>query len=293
MKILISADIEGVAGVFHPEQTRPGNGEYERARRWMTEEANAAIRGAFDGGATEVLVNDSHGSFRNLLVDALDPRARQILGKPRALGMMAGLEQQCHGVMMLGYHSQAQGRGVLAHTMNSFAFARVEINGQALGEAGLYGALAGEFGVPVLFGSGDDQFIVENTPFFPGALWVQTKLAYGLTSGLSMSPAEAQTAIAESAERAVRDLGQATGMIAPVRSTLHAQDPAVAPQPFCLATPIVCRLTTQSPALADLFCTLPFLSRRDGVMVEFSAATIQNTIRILNSLSAMSFMLRS
>ena len=83
MKILISVDIEGVAGVFHPEQTRPGNGESERARLWMTDEANAAIAGAFEGGATEVFVNDSHGSFRNMPADRLDPGAQVIQGKPR------------------------------------------------------------------------------------------------------------------------------------------------------------------------------------------------------------------
>lgn len=95
MKILISTDIEGVAGVFHAEQVRPGNGEYERARAWMTGEANAAVAGAFAGGAAEVLVNDSHGGFRNLLPDQLDERARLVLGKPRYLGMMGGLEEGC------------------------------------------------------------------------------------------------------------------------------------------------------------------------------------------------------
>jgi D-amino peptidase len=292
MKILISADIEGVAGVFSLEQTRPGNAEYERARRWMTEEANAAIRGAFAGGATEVLVNDSHGSFRNLLVDVLDPRAQYVLGKPRHLGMMAGLEQICHGVMLLGYHSQAQGRGVLAHTINSFAFARVEINGQALGEAGLYGALAGEMGVPVLFGSGDDQFIAENRARFAGAQWVQTKLAYGHSSGVSRSSAEAQAMIAEAAERAVRDVGELTGMTSPVRSTLQAQDAAVEVLPYRIDAPLTCQLTTQGPAFADLFCTLPFLTRTDGVTVTFAADSMQHVVRILNSLGAMSFMLR-
>lgn len=111
MKILISVDIEGVAGVFSLEQTRAGNAEYERARRLMTEEANAAIRGAFAAGATEVLVNDSHGHFRNLLPDLLDPRAKAVQGKPRYLGMMSGLEQGCKAVLMIGYHSRAQGRG--------------------------------------------------------------------------------------------------------------------------------------------------------------------------------------
>ena len=138
MSILISTDIEGVAGVVHPDQTREGNGEYERARRWMTREANAAVAGAFDGGATEVRVNDSHGSYRNLLADELDPRARLVNGKPRTLGMMGGLEADFAGAMLVGFHARAQAKGVLAHTINSSAFARVWLNGQELGEAGLY-----------------------------------------------------------------------------------------------------------------------------------------------------------
>ncbi len=277
MKILISADIEGVAGVFNSEQTRAGNGEYERARRWMTEEVNAAIRGAFEAGATEVLVNDSHGSFRNLIVDALHPRAHYILGKPRYLGMMAGLELGCDGVMMLGYHSQAQGRGVLAHTINSFAFARVQINGESLGEAGLYGGLANEMGVPVIFGSGDDQFIAENKHRFALAQWVQTKVAHGHSSGLSLSLEESQVAITQAAVSAVRALAQRSTPLIPAQ-----QEP----------TALTCRLTTQGPAFADLFCTLPELVRLDGVSLEFAAPTMAHVIRMLNSMAAMSFMLR-
>ncbi|HEY9222871.1 MAG TPA: M55 family metallopeptidase, partial [Variovorax sp.] len=195
MKILISTDIEGVAGVFHPQQTRAGNGEYERARRWMTEEANAAIAGAFDGGATEVYVNDSHGDFRNLLPDGLDPRAQAIQGKPRYLSMVAGVELGMDGVCMVGYHARAQGAGILAHTINSFAFAAIEFDGQPMSEAGLYGALAGEYGAPVLMASGDDLFIEETRPLFPHATFVQTKRATGQTSGISLSPAQSCAAI--------------------------------------------------------------------------------------------------
>lgn len=271
MKILISVDIEGVAGVFSLEQTRAGNAEYERARRLMTEEANAAIRGAFAAGATEVLVNDSHGHFRNLLPDLLDPRAKAVQGKPRYLGMMSGLEQGCKAVLMIGYHSRAQGRGILAHTINSFAFAKVQVNGQVLGEAGLYGALAGELGVPVVMGSGDNVFIEENTPHFPDALWAQTKIAYGHSSGVSLSPEESRALIEDCARRALQ------------RNE---------PKPFVIAAPMLCQLTTQGPAVADMFCTLPFLRRVDGVNLEFDSPTLQDLIRILNSLAAMSFMLR-
>lgn len=143
MKILISVDIEGVAGVYHPEQVRAGNPEYERARRLMAAEANAAIAGAFDGGAAEVFVNDSHGGFRNMPPDLLDPRAQAIQGKPRYLSMVAGVELGVDGVCFIGYHAKSRAHGILAHTINSFAFARIALNGRELGEAGIYGALAG------------------------------------------------------------------------------------------------------------------------------------------------------
>ena len=115
------------------------------------------------------------------------------------------------GVCMVGYHSRAQGLGILAHTINSFAFAGIEINGQAVGEAGLYGALAGEYGAPVLMASGDDVFIAENRPLFPHATFVQTKRATGQTSGVSLSPAQACAAIRIGVESALaaRDGGAA------------------------------------------------------------------------------------
>jgi D-amino peptidase len=272
MRVLVSTDIEGVAGVFHNEQVRPGNPEYERARGWMTAEANAAARGAFDGGATDVIVNDSHGGFRNILAHQLDARVRVVQGKPRMLGMVGGLEEGCDAVILVGYHSRAQGRGILAHTINGFAFARVFINGQELGEAGLYGALAGELGVPVILATGDDVFIQENRPLFPGAQWVQTKTAYGQGSGVSLTPQQSCEAIAEAARVALRDLASAV--------------------PLRIEPPIECQLQVQTTALADLFCLWPSLERVDGVTIRFAADSMKSAVRMLNSLSAMSFMLR-
>ncbi|QYY30128.1 M55 family metallopeptidase [Cupriavidus pinatubonensis] len=272
MKLLISTDIEGIAGVFHAEQTRPGNGEYERARAWMTGEANAAVQGAFDAGATAVLVNDSHGGFRNLLPDQIDSRAQLVLGKPRYLGMMAGVETGCDGVFLIGYHCRAQSRGVLAHTINSSAFARVWLNEQELGEAGLYAALAGEFGVPVLMASGDDVFIGETRPLMPWVRYVQTKSAGGFGSGSTLAPAAARDAVRKAASQAVRDRADAT--------------------PFRIDGPVTCRLQTQTAAHADLFCQWPTLERVDGVTLSFSADSVQSAVRMLNCLSAMSFMLK-
>ena len=274
MKVLISTDIEGVAGVYHPEQTRAGNGEYERARVLMTDEANAAIAGAFDAGAREVLVNDSHGGFRNLLPAQLDPRAQVVQGKPRYLSMVAGVDEPgVAALCMVGYHSRAQGRGILAHTINSFAFARVLLNGQELGEMGLYGALAGEHGVPVAMASGDDVFIAEHRPLFPGTCFVQTKRATGHTSGISLSPQAACAAIRAGVAEALVD-----------RARL--------PRPFVLRGPIGVCIQTQTPALADLFCTWPALERLGGDEIAFEAPSVEAAVRMVNSLSAMSAMLR-
>ncbi|MFM0347679.1 M55 family metallopeptidase [Paraburkholderia sp. RL17-347-BIC-D] len=277
MKVLISTDIEGIAGVFHPEQTRAGNGEYEAARRWMTLEANAAIEGAFAGGATHVWVNDSHGGFRNLLPDLLDARAQVVLGKPRTLGMMAGLEYGAALVFMIGYHAMSQTRGILAHTINSFAFARVSLNGVEVGEAGVYGALAEEYGAQVALLSGDDVFAEETAPRFPGARFVVTKSATGHASGVTQSPASARAAI-EAAAREVVQQHLAKG---------HARESTRAE-----AKPVECELRVQTSALADLFCQWPTLTRVDAVTLRFSAASAEHVVRMLNCLSAMSFMLR-
>ncbi len=272
MKVLISTDIEGVAGVVSQQQTRSGNPEYERARLLMTHEANAAIAGAFDGGATEVLVNDSHGDYRNMPAELLDPRARYVLGKPRYLGMMAGVDDGVDAVCMVGYHSRAQGRGILAHTINSFAFARVSFNGQEMGEAGIYGALAGEHGAAVVMASGDDVFIEEHRSLFPGAVFVQTKRATGQTSGISLSPAESCAAIRKGVAQALAQRADA--------------------RPLRLELPLQVRIQTQTPALADLFCQWPELRRLDGDEIVFEAPTVAAAVRMVNCLSAMSALLR-
>ncbi|MBN3798998.1 M55 family metallopeptidase [Burkholderia sp. Ac-20392] len=275
MKILISTDIEGVAGVFATEQTRAGNPEYERARRWMTAEANAAIEGAFMGGAQAVWVNDSHGGFRNLLPDGLDARARVVLGKPRTLGMMAGLEQQPDLVFMIGYHAKSQTRGVLAHTINSFAFTQVWLNGIELGEAGLYGALAREYGAHVALATGDDVFAEETQPLFPDAHFETVKTAGGASSGDTLTPSASCARIASAARETV-----AHALSAGVRAGAHRP------------TPAACTLRVQTAAQADLFCVLPSLERVDAVTLRFDGPSVEHVVRTLNSLSAMSFMLR-
>jgi D-amino peptidase len=271
-------DIEGVAGVWRPEQTQAGNGDYERARRWMTKEADAAVRGAFAGGAGAVLVNDSHGHFGNLLADELDPRAQLIQGKPRQLGMMAGVGQGVDGVLMIGWHSRAKSRGVLAHTTNSFAFSRVWLGGLELGEVGLYAALAGEFGVPVLMASGCDVMAAEVHSLLPNAACTVVKWSDGARSGRSLSPAAA----CELIEAAARDAVQA----------LASPEPRACAPWRLPATPPTLRVQCQSPALADVFALWPGVQREDAETVVVPCATVHDAVRSLNALSVMATVLR-
>src|SRR5262249_9414919 len=158
------------------------------------------------------------------------------------------------GVFMIGYHGRAQSRGVLAHTINSGAFARVWLNGLELGEAGIYAALAGEHDVPVLLASGDDVFIQETRPLMPWVRYVQTKTAGGHGRGTTLSPMAAREAIAHAAETVTR----------------HAIEHPEA-RCFELAGPVTCRLQTVTAAHADLFCQWPALERIDGDTLTFRA----------------------
>jgi D-amino peptidase len=270
MKIYISADIEGVAGVVSFEQGRPGNTEYERARRLMTEEVNAAIEGALAGGATEILVNDSHGPMTNLLPELLHPAAELILGKPKLFSMFAGLEDDHALVFCVGYHASAAQFGVLAHT-TSFVFRRVEVDGRALGEAGLYGAYAGERNIPVGLITGDDACIEEHRPLFPDAEFAEVKRALGQRSARSLGITAARNAIRSAAERATR---RATEI-----------------RPFVIEQPRELVLDMASTGLADLVATVPVSRRLDATRVGFPVTSMADALRWMSTANAMSAML--
>ncbi|ALG72862.1 D-aminopeptidase [Azospirillum thiophilum] len=277
MKIYISADIEGVAGVVSQQQVTPGNTEYERARRLMTAEVNAAIEGAVAGGASEILVNDSHGPMLNLLPDELHPAAELILGRPKPIGMFAGLEPGTAGVMCVGFHSSARQYGILAHTTNSFAFGRVVVNGLELGEAGNYGAYAGEIGVPVILLSGDDRFAAEMAPLFPDAEQVVVKHALGQRAARAVAPSVARDRIREAAARAVRRASSIPPFRVPPRGD---------------GAPYRLEIEMNSPALADLASLIPVSERLDPVTIRLPAASMAAALGWINTLSAMSASLR-
>jgi D-amino peptidase len=272
MKVFISADIEGVAGVVTPQHGQPGNGEYERARRLMTEEVNAAIAGAFDAGATKVLVNDSHGPMTNLLPDVLDERAELIIGRPKPANMFAGLDETFDAVFCTGFHSGAGQHGVLSHTINGFAFAGIRVNAIDCAEATLYGAYAGSLGVKVALLTGDDRMQAQCAPHFPGAQVAVVKQALGQRAARALSPGSARKLIRESAARALKQL--------------DACVPFVIPGPYRL------EIDLTSVVLADLASVIPAATRIAPRSVAFQAETMLAVLGWINTISAMSANLR-
>lgn len=177
LRVYISVDMEGISGVNSDNQTSAAGAEYTRARRLMVEDANAAIRGAFAGGATDVLVNDSHGSQRNLLPEDLDPRARLISHSFKRHGMMEGLDSTFDAVVFVGYHAKAGSpRGLFAHT-GAGVLADLTINGRSVGEGGMNALLAQWYGVPVIVITGDDVAVEQQRATVPDVRGVVVKRA--------------------------------------------------------------------------------------------------------------------
>lgn len=161
MRVFISVDMEGIAGIVHADQTVPHAPEYARSCRLMTAEANAAIEGALAAGATEIVVSDSHCDMRNLIAEELHPAAELIQGSPRPWSMMQGLDERFDAACFVGYHARAgTSEAVIDHTYTA-TILNVRLNNQLVGEIGLNAAFAGYFGVPVALVSGDQQAVAE------------------------------------------------------------------------------------------------------------------------------------
>jgi D-amino peptidase len=204
MKVFISVDMEGVSGLTDPEDVLPDGADYQRGREFMTGDANAAILGAYDGGADEVLVNDSHWIMRNLLLERLDPRARTIKGFHKSLCMVQGLDASFDGAVFVGYHSCAGTEGgVLNHTLLGKEIQNVYLNGEPTGETRLNAAFAGHFGVPVLAVAGDAAVCAEAERFLPGVQTVAVKDGIDKFSANCLHPEVAQARIREVTARAL------------------------------------------------------------------------------------------
>lgn len=210
MKVYISVDMEGIAGVVSPDQLSPGAFEYERARQFMTGEALAAIRGARAAGATEIVVSDSHGNGQNLLIDQFPEDVTIIRSWPRPLMMMEGIDSSFAAAVFIGYHaSTANQNGVRAHTMSSATLTSVQLNGVEVPEGGVNAAIAGYFGVPIVAISGDDAAVEEVRKFTGPVEGAVVKRAISFHSAATMTPKAAQLLIEQRVKAGVEKRAQA------------------------------------------------------------------------------------
>lgn len=202
MKIYIAADMEGVGGIMLPEQLSRGTAEYAEARRLLTFEVNAAVAGAIEGGATEVIVRDAHGTGFNIIAEDFDDRARLLQGAAVA-DRFPGLEG-ASGLILLAYHAKAGTQGAVCdHTMSSIAWFRYELCGSEVGEVGIDAALAGCHGVPVMLVSGDDKVCSEAVALIPDVTTCETKVGQARHAAIHRAPVECRRLIREAARNAV------------------------------------------------------------------------------------------
>jgi D-amino peptidase len=273
MKILIAADMEGITGVVHFDQVTPGHAEYARFRQLMTEDVNAAIRGAFAAGADEVIVSDGHWNATNILIEKLDARARLNSGSPRPYSMIEGVDEGVDGALFIGYHARAGTlNAILDHTWSSSRVEGVWLTSAggeriAIGEIGLNGAVCGHFGAAVVMISGDQSACAEAASLFPGLVTAVVKQAKGRNAAECLPPSVTAELIEQCAARGV--------------DHLLGERP---PQPLRLPGPITVAIEYVKSEMADAAAVLPGARRADGKVVEFVASDMPDAYRAFRAL---------
>jgi len=249
MKIYISSDMEGLSGVVLGSSCNHPNADYERYRKFMTQETNAAIEGAFEAGAKEVLVNDGHGSMRNILIEDLNPDARLITGYPKPYLQLKGLDESFEGIIFIGYHARVNTRGVLAHTYTGFAIDELNLNGHLMSEAVFNGTIAGYYGIPVLAISGDDILEDQVKQYFPDTEYAQTKIAVSGRAANCLSPKKAEALIKEKVIIGIENRNRI--------------------KPLKIDPPYELKVRLKAPVIADVAEVIPGVERIDDSSVQY------------------------
>ncbi|HLG42694.1 MAG TPA: M55 family metallopeptidase [Planctomycetota bacterium] len=258
MRVYISVDMEGVAGVVHVDQTRRGTGtDFGTGRELMTMEANAAALGAFDAGAKDVLINDSHGDMRNLVFDKLDPRVQVITGSLKPFSMVEGIHDGRYDIaMFIGYHASAGSRAaILDHTYWGAVVSCMKVNGRVMNEASLNALVAGEAGTPVGLVAGDETCCIECKKLLGNVETVTVKWAIGRYSARSMHPEEARKVIRAGAAKAVKNVSRY--------------------KPFRMPAPYELEIKTHNAGMADSAGVMPGVKRVDGTTIRYKSANVR------------------
>ena len=249
--IFISCDMEGLAGIVSNRQRNFNNPDYMKACEWMTTEVNAVIKGFVECGVEEFIINDSHDTMQNILLEKLHPEGKLIIGQSKFLSMMEGIDESFDGAIFLGYHARwGLAEGVLAHTYSETCVDTIHLNGQAVGETTINGALAGYFGVPVLMVSGDQKLAEEVQEMGTGTTSVIIKEGRGRTCGLMLSLEKIKVMLEDAA--------------------VNAWEKRKDIEPFVLETPVELLIKLQETQMADIAERIPGLVRVDDLTVQYT-----------------------
>lgn len=270
MKILIADDMEGITGVVDWNHVDPDHAEYARFRKIMTGDVNAALRGAFNAGADEVVITDGHNGGRNILIEELDPRGRLNSGSPSHLSMVEGVNKHVDAILFVGYHARAGVvNAILCHTWSD-KLTNVWLNGRVVGEIGLNACVAGWFGVPVLMISGCTSACAEACEWIEGIQTAAVKNASGRFAAECLTPSVTQAMIEQTAERAVRGFISGQG-----------------PKALQVETPVRIRVEFANAAQADNAVIMPDTVRIDGRTVETSMPDMPTAYRAFRTLASL------
>jgi D-amino peptidase len=261
-RLFISVDMEGIAGVVTGEQLGPGGFEYERFRRFTTEEVLAVIRGARAAGVTEFLVADAHGNGQNLLIELLPPDVQVVRSWPRPLGMMEGIDSTFDAAVFVGYHAGTTNpEGVRAHTFSSARLTDVRLNGRSVPEGGVNAAIAGHFGVPVILVTGDDAAVAEVRSVVGDIEGAVVKWAVSFHSARTLTPQAAAALIEERTHAAVLRAGSI--------------------RPHVLTGPVTLEVRFKHYQPAQLLALLPGVERPDAHAIRYVGPDILAVSRFL------------
>ena len=267
MRIYLSVDMEGIHGIVHSIQTQPGERGYETALRWMHEDVNAVAEAAFEAGAKEVYINDSHWDMKNLNPDLVHPKCHLISGWHKPYSMVTGVRGH-QAALFVGYHAKVgTAKGILSHTYRAKVFFDVRLNGVSVGEAGLNAALAGWFNVPIALVTGDTAACVETKTLIGDIHSVVVKDGVSRYAGVCFPREDVLASLRDTTIKALKD-----------QNSWKLYKPSA---------PYTIGITMVDPAMADAAELLPIIKRTGDRDIEITHDDFSKAFQTMLAVGAL------
>ncbi len=264
LRIFVSVDMEGISGIVHPSQTGSDPTEYELGRSLMAKDVNAAIDGMLAAGVSEIVVSDSHGHKRNIRAEDLHESAVLVRGSPKPLAQMEGINSAFNAAIFIGYHAKRGTKyAIIDHTISSRVIDSVLMNGIEMGEMGLNAAIAGYYGVPLIFVSGDLAVTREVQALLPNTITVAVKEAISRTAAKCLHPKKARLLIKQGVFKAIKN-----------RDRIN---PYIVPPPIELTARFI------DSSMADVAENMPCVERLDGKTIRIQHDDCLHAVRALRA----------